>query len=67
MSLGTGAYKVGGDGKALARGRRYPWQPLPCKGLQLGTATLNSSVEYLLTNTYPVLSTLPDNPGDSRF
>ena len=27
MSLDTGAYKVGGDGKALARGMRYPWQP----------------------------------------
>ena len=65
MSLDTGAYKVGGDGKALARGMRYPWQP--CERPQPGTAALNSSVEYLLTKTYPMLSTLPDNPGDSRF
>ena len=65
MSLGAGAYKVVGDGKALARGRRYPWQS--CKQPQPGTATQNSLVEYLLTNTYPVLSTLADNLGDSRF
>ena len=72
MSLGTGAYKVDGDGKALAGGRRYPWQP--CEWSQQCTVTLNCSVEslncsveYLLTNSYPVLSTLPDNPGDSRF
>ena len=65
MSLGTGAYKVGGDGKALAPGMKYPWQP--CERPQPCTVTLNCSVEYLLTNSYPVLSTLPDNPGDSRF
>ena len=48
MSLGAGAYKVGG-----AVGRRYPWQP--CKQSPPGTVTLNCSVEYLPTNTQVIL------------
>ena len=53
MSLGAGAYKVGGAGQCFSMRRRYPWkhfgQPPP------GTVTLNKSVEYLPTNTGPDL------------
>ena len=50
MSLGVGAYKVGGAGQCSSMRRRYPWQP--CERPPPGTITLNNSVEYLPTNTY---------------
>ena len=50
MSLGVGAYKVGGAGQCSNMRRRYPWQP--CERPPPGTVTLNNSVEYLPTNTY---------------
>ena len=50
MSLGVGAYKVGGAGQCFSMRRRYPWQP--CERRPPGTVTLNNSVEYVLTNTY---------------
>ena len=50
MSLGTGAYKVGGAGQCSSMRRRYPWQP--CERPTPGTVTLKNSVEYLPTNTY---------------
>ena len=34
--------------------RRYPWQP--CKWPPRGTVTMNHSVEYLSSNTYPTIS-----------
>ena len=64
MSLGTGAYKVGGAGKCSSMKRRYPWQP--CERPLPGTITLNNSVEYLLTNTNlgPVVRIpISANPG----
>ena len=54
MSLGTGAYKVGGAGQCSSMRRRYPWQP--CEQPPPGTVTLNNSVEYLPTNTYLALT-----------
>ena len=54
MSLGIGAYKVGGARQCSSIRRRYPWQP--CKRPPPGTVTLNNSVEYLLTNTYLALT-----------
>ena len=50
MSLGVGAYKVGGARQYSSMRRRYPWQP--CEQPPPGTVTLNNSVEYLPTNTY---------------
>ena len=50
MSLGIGAYKVGGAGQCSNMQRRYPWQPY--ERPPPGTVTLNNSVEYLPTNTY---------------
>ena len=46
MSLGIGAYKVGGAGQCSSMRRRYPWQP--CEQPPPGTVTLNNSVQYLL-------------------
>ena len=54
MSLGVGAYKVGGAGQCSSMRRRYPWQP--CERPPRGTITLNNSVEYLPTNTYLALT-----------
>ena len=45
MSLGVGAYKVGGAVQCSSMRRRYPLQP--CKWPPPGTVTLNNSVEYL--------------------
>ena len=50
MSLGVGAYKLGGAGQCSNMRRRYSWQP--CERPPPGTITLNDSVEYLPTNTY---------------
>ena len=50
MSLGVGAYKVGGARECSSMRRRYPWQP--CERSPPDTVTLNNSVEYLATNTY---------------
>ena len=50
MSLGVGAYKVGGAEQCNSMRRRYPWQP--CEWPPPDTVTLNNSVEYLVTNTY---------------
>ena len=50
MSLGIGAYKVGGAAQCSSTRRRYPWQP--CKGPPPGTVTPSNSVEYFPTNTY---------------
>ena len=50
MSLGVGAYKLGGAGQCSSMRRRYSWQP--CERPRPGTITLNDSVEYLPTNTY---------------
>ena len=50
MSLGAGAYKVGGARQCSSMRKRYPWQP--CERPPPGTVTLNNSVEYLPTNTY---------------
>ena len=50
MTLGAGAYRVGGAGQCSSMRRRYAWQP--CERPPPGTVTLNNSVEYLLTNTY---------------
>ena len=50
MSLGVGAYKVGGAGQCFSMRRRYPWEP--CERPPPGTVTMNNSVEYLPTNTY---------------
>ena len=47
MSLGIGAYKVGGA-------RQCSMQP--CEQPSRGTVTLNNSVEYLPTNTYLALT-----------
>ena len=44
MSLGGGAYKVGGAGQCSSTRRRYPWQP--CEQPPLGTIILNNLVEY---------------------
>ena len=49
MSLGAGAYKVGGARQCSSM-RRYPWQPH--EQPSPGTVTLNNSAEYLPTNTY---------------
>ena len=49
MSLGAGAYKVGGARQCSSM-RRYPWQPR--EQPPPGTVTLNNSAEYLPTNTY---------------
>ena len=51
MSLGVGAYKVGGAGQCSSMKRRYPWQP--CEQPPPGTVTLNNSVEYLPTQYLP--------------
>ena len=51
MSLGVGAYKVGGAGQCTSMRRRYPWQP--CERPPPGTVTLNNSVEYLPTQYLP--------------
>ena len=51
MSLGVGAYKVGGAGQCSSMRRRYPWQP--CEQPPPGTVTLNNSVEYLPTQYLP--------------
>jgi len=51
MSLGIGAYKVGGAGQCSSMRRRYPWQP--CVRPPPGTVTLNNSVEYLPTQYLP--------------
>ena len=53
MSLGAGAYKVGGAGQCSSMKSRYPWQPheWPLSG----TVTLNNSEEYLPTNIWPLL------------
>ena len=51
MSLGIGAYKVGGAGQCSSMRRRYPWQP--CERPPPGTVTLNNSVEYLPTQYLP--------------
>ena len=51
MSLGVGAYKVGGAGQCSSMRRRYPWQP--CERPPPGTVTLNNSVEYLPTQYLP--------------
>ena len=50
MSLGIGAYKVGGARQCSSMKRGYPWQP--CERPLPGTVTMNNSVEYLPTNTY---------------
>ena len=50
MSLGVGAYEVGGAGQCSSMRRRYPWQP--CKLPPPGTVTLNNSVEYLPTQYF---------------
>ena len=52
MSLGVGAYKVGGAGQCSNMRRRYPWQP--CERPPPGTITLNNSVEYLPTQYLPI-------------
>ena len=51
MSLGVGAYKVGGAGQCSSVRRRYPWQP--CERPPLGSIKLNNSVEYLPTQYLP--------------
>ena len=50
MSLGVGAYNLGGAGQCSSMRRKYPWQP--CERPQPGTITVNDSVEYWPTNTY---------------
>ena len=54
MSLGAGAYKVGGARQCSSMRRRYPLQP--CERPPPGTIKLNNSVEYLPTNTYLALT-----------
>ena len=54
MSLGAGAYKVGGAGQCSSMRRRYPLQP--CERPPPGTIKLNNSVQYLPTNTYLALT-----------
>ena len=51
MSLGVGAFEVGGAGQCSSMRRRYPWQP--CERPPPGTVTLNNSVEYLPTQYLP--------------
>ena len=51
MSLGVGAYKVGGPRQCSSMSRRSPWQP--CERPPPGTITLNNSVEYLPTHYLP--------------
>ena len=41
MSLGAGAYKVGGAGQCFSMRRRYPWKPFGQP--PPGTVTLNKS------------------------
>ena len=53
MSLGVGAYEVGGAGQCSSTRRRYLWQPY--ERPPPGTVTLNNSVGYLPTH----YSTLP--------
>ena len=49
MSLGAGAYKVGGAEQCFSMRKRYPWKPFGRP--PPGTVTLRKSVEYLPTNT----------------
>ena len=51
MSLGVGAFEVGGAGQCSSMRRRYPWQPW--EQPPPSTVTLNSSVEYLPTQYLP--------------
>ena len=50
MSLGIGAYKVGGARECSSMRRRYPWQPY--ERAPPDTVTLNNLGEYLPTSTY---------------
>ena len=54
MSLGVGAYKVGGAGQCSNMRRRYPWQPCelppPVNGLLVGVNF--NSVFFLLESIF---------------
>ena len=50
MSLGAGAYKVGGAGQCSSMRRRYPWQP--CKQPPPGTMCHTEQFRGILTNQY---------------
>ena len=64
MSLGTGAYKVGGAGQCSSMRRRYPLQP--CERPPSGTIKVNNSVEYLPTNTYLALTSSQEEGRDGK-
>ena len=62
MSLGVGAYKVGGAGQCSSKRRRSPWQS--CKRPPPGTTvTLNNSVKYLSTHYLPIAHTSRGREG----